>query len=46
MWDDALRAVRCALDENKHVRVTFIRQSTIDGGGPRRELSYAPHERY
>jgi hypothetical protein len=38
IWDDALRAVKRAFDEMKLVRVTFIAESAVDGGGPRREL--------
>ena len=38
IWDDALRAVKRALDEKKLVRVTFIGESAVDGGGPRREF--------
>jgi hypothetical protein len=38
IWDDALRAVKRAFDEKKLVRVTFIGESAVDGGGPRREF--------
>ena len=38
IWDDALRAVKRTFDEKKHVRITFIGESAVDGGGPRREF--------
>ena len=38
IWDDALRAVRRNFDESKHIRITFLGESAIDGGGPRREF--------
>ena len=38
IWDDALRAVKRNFVESKHIRITFLGESAIDGGGPRREF--------
>ena len=38
IWDDALRAVRRTFDEKKHIHITFLGESAVDGGGPRREF--------
>ena len=38
IWDDALRAVKRTFDEKKHIRITFIGESAVDGGGLRREF--------
>ena len=37
IWDDTLRAIKRTFDE-KHVRVTFLGESAVDGRGPRREF--------
>lgn len=38
IWEDALRAVKRSFDERKHIRITFLGESAIDDGGPRREF--------
>ncbi len=38
IWEDALRAVKRSFDERKHIRITFLGESAIDAGGPRREF--------
>ena len=38
IWDDTLRAVQRSFDEKKHIHVTFLRESAVDGGGPQREF--------
>ena len=35
--EDSEQAIKRSFDENKHVRVTFLGESAIDGGGPRKE---------
>ena len=36
--EDAHRALKRTFDEKKHVRITFLGESAVDGGGPRREF--------
>lgn len=38
IWEDAHRALKRTFDEKKHVRITFLGESAVDGGGPRREF--------
>ena len=38
IWEDSVRTIRRTFDERKHFRVTFLGESAIDGGGPRREF--------
>ena len=38
IWEDAHRALKCTFDEKKHVCITFLGESAVDGGGPRREF--------
>jgi len=37
IWEDALWAVKRTFDDKKHIHVTFLWESAVDGGGPRRE---------
>ena len=38
IFDDTLAIIRSGLDEKKHLRVTFLGEPAVDGGGPRREF--------
>ena len=38
IWEDTHRALKHTFDEKKHVRITFLGESAVDGGGPRREF--------
>ena len=38
IWEDAVRAMKRSFDEKRHLRVTFLGESAVDGGGPRREF--------
>ena len=37
LWDDAMCHIK-NLDERKHIRVTFVGEPAVDGGGPLREF--------
>lgn len=38
IFDDTLAIIRSGFDEKKHLRVTFLGEPAVDGGGPRREF--------
>ena len=38
IFDDAIAAISRWFDEKKHLRVTFLGEPAVDGGGPRREF--------
>ena len=38
IWQDALKAFKRPFDVKKHLRVTFLGEPAVDGGGPRREF--------
>ena len=38
IFDDTLVALRSGFDEKKHLRVSFLGERGVDGGGPRREF--------
>ena len=37
IWEDTVSALKFGWDERKHIRVTFLGESAVDDGGPRRE---------
>ena len=37
IFDDSLMALRSGFDDKKHLRIKFIGEPAVDGGGPRRE---------
>lgn len=38
IFEDTLVALRAGFDEKKHLRVHFLEETAVDGGGPRREF--------
>ena len=38
IFEDTLTAICHGFDEKKHLKVTFIGEPAVDGGGPRREF--------
>lgn len=38
IWEDAMKAFKRSFDVSKHLRITFLGEPAVDGGGPRREF--------